>query len=112
MPMGFLGHLSLTARPLLTGMLMYVTLLISHQLMLTFLQLGPVFLTDWAHTDAFSLWSTVARFGAPPAMENGLINGKNTFNVTDTDIIGSRSEFIFETGTSYLLRVVNTATDG
>jgi FtsP/CotA-like multicopper oxidase with cupredoxin domain len=69
--------------------------------------LGPVFLSDWAHEDAFDLWDTVARLGGPPELENGLINGKNTFNGG-----GERSEFTFSEGTSYRLRLVNTAIDG
>lgn len=69
--------------------------------------LGPVFLSDWGHADAFDLWDTTAALGFPPTLENGLINGKNTF-----DNGGSRSEFFFSSGTSYRLKVVNTAVDG
>lgn len=74
---------------------------------LTFHKLGPVFLTDWGHTDAFDLWDQTAVHGAPPTLENGLINGKNTYNGG-----GSRSEFTFSAGSSYRLRLVNTAVDG
>lgn len=36
--------------------------------------LGLLFLSDWSHTSAFALWDS-ARAGAPPSLENGLVNG-------------------------------------
>lgn len=77
--------------------------------------LGLMFLTDWSHTEAFALWHTVKDAG-PPTMENGLINGTNTFDCsasTDTRCIGNGTkwETVFQTGKKYLFRVVNAGTD-
>lgn len=77
--------------------------------------LGVIHLQDWAHKTAFSLWDT-AKQGAPPTMENGLINGTNTYNCTSTDtctgIVGKKFETRFEAGKKYRIRLVNVATDG
>lgn len=43
-------------------------------------------------------------------MANGLINGKNVYNQSGT-IVGERYETTFESGTRYLLRLVNVAAD-
>lgn len=69
--------------------------------------LGPVLLTDWSHEDAFTIWDKVASKGLPPLLPTGLINGKNVWGFG-----GQRSEFIFKSGTSYRLRLINTAIDG
>lgn len=77
--------------------------------------LGVITLQDWAHQTAFSLWNT-AKQGAPPTMENGLINGTNTYNCTSTDtctgIVGKKFETRFQAGKKYRIRLVNVATDG
>ncbi|TPX12651.1 uncharacterized protein E0L32_000828 [Thyridium curvatum] len=78
--------------------------------------LGSVFLQDWPHTEAFALWYK-ARQGGPPVMENGLINGTNTFNCTgsaDKKCVGGGKKFEvnFEAGKKYRMSVVNVATDG
>lgn len=76
-----------------------------------------LFLNDWAHDTAFSLWYT-ARAGGPPALENALINGTNTYNCTllgdDTceGVLGSKYETVFEAGKKYRIRLINAATDG
>lgn len=79
--------------------------------------LGTLFLSDWSHTSAFTLWDTSAKAGAPPQLENGLINGTNTYSCTgSTDSAclgnGTRFETTFTSGAKYLLRLVNTAIDG
>jgi hypothetical protein len=79
--------------------------------------LGTLFLTDWSHTSAFTLWENSVKTGAPPQLENGLINGTNTYNCTgSTDSAclgnGTRFETTFTSGTKYLVRLVNTAIDG
>lgn len=79
--------------------------------------LGMLSLGDWHHKSAFELWS-VARQGAPPTMDGGLINGTNTYNCTAssdstcTGVLGQKHETVFEAGKKYRMRLVNVATDG
>jgi FtsP/CotA-like multicopper oxidase with cupredoxin domain len=77
--------------------------------------LGVLILQDWPHEPVFSLWDT-AKQGAPPTMENGLVNGTNTYNCTSTDtctgVVGKKYETLFESGKKYRFRVLNSATDG
>ncbi|KAK0667502.1 multicopper oxidase-domain-containing protein [Cercophora samala] len=78
--------------------------------------LGNLFLSDWGHTEAFHLWSTTARFGGPPALDTGLINGTNTWScptAPDSRCVdgGKKHELIFEEDTKYLIRLVNPAID-
>lgn len=68
--------------------------------------LGMLSLSDWSHTPAFALWDS-AKNGGPPTMENGLINGTNTFEGA-----GAKFETVFEAGKKYRFRVVNAAADG
>ena len=75
--------------------------------------LGTLLLSDWSHTSAFILWLQ----GGVPQLENGLINGANTYNCTgSTDSAclgnGTRFETTFTPGTKYLIRLVNTAIEG
>lgn len=72
--------------------------------------LGAMFLSDWSHTPIFSRWDS-ARQGLPPALDNGLINGTNIYNNSGT-ITGSRWETTVEAGTTYRLRLINSAVDG
>lgn len=67
---------------------------------------GVLFLQDWSHTEAFTLWDS-AKLGAPPTLETGLLNGTNTYNDG-----GSKYELVFEAGQKYRLRLVNVAIDG
>ncbi|KAH8878910.1 hypothetical protein GQ53DRAFT_673202, partial [Thozetella sp. PMI_491] len=69
--------------------------------------LGVLFLSDWGHSTAFEGWATKARTGAPPTLQNGLINGTNTYNGG-----GAKFETVFESGKKYLLRLINNAIDG
>ncbi|KAK4653770.1 hypothetical protein QC762_509860 [Podospora pseudocomata] len=80
--------------------------------------LGNLFLSDWGHTEAFHLWSTVAKGGRPPTLETGLINGTNTITpncnpATDARCVGqgAKHEIIFKENTTYLIRLVNPAVD-
>lgn len=68
--------------------------------------LGILSLSDWSHTPAFALWDS-AKNGGPPTMENGLVNGTNTYNGA-----GAKFETVFEAGKKYRFRVINVATDG
>lgn len=67
--------------------------------------LGPITLVDWSHTTADELYS-YAQTKGPPLLQNALINGVNTYGDG-----GARYETVFESGTRYLLRIVNTAID-
>ncbi|KAF2807959.1 laccase Lcc4 [Mytilinidion resinicola] len=66
---------------------------------------GAVVLSDWSHDTVDALY-TYAQVSGPPLMTTGLINGLNAYNGS-----GTRFEGTFESGTSYLLRVVNGAID-
>ncbi|KAM0724314.1 hypothetical protein Q7P37_000196 [Cladosporium fusiforme] len=67
--------------------------------------LGMLFLNDWSHQTVDELYATAETSG-PPTLENGLINGTNTY-----DSSGSRFETSVVDGESYLLRIVNGAAD-
>jgi len=75
-----------------------------------------LFLSDWSHSSVFERWDT-ARQGAPPTLENGVINGTNTYDCsTSSDAAcvggGKKFETVFEAGKKYRIRLVNTAMDG
>lgn len=77
--------------------------------------LGVLFLQDWGHESAFALWDT-ARLGAPPTLENTLMNGTNTFDCSDssdTNCVGGGEKFEvnFVHGTKYRLRLINVGID-
>lgn len=67
--------------------------------------LGSMFIQDWDHNTASSLYS-IAETQGPPPLANGLINGTNVFGDG-----GSRWETSVEAGTSYRLRLVNPSVD-
>ncbi|KAG9234870.1 putative laccase-2 [Amylocarpus encephaloides] len=78
--------------------------------------LGAMFLSDWSHIPAQQLWDS-AKLGGPPSLENGLINGTNTYDCstsTDPNCVGGgvKNVNIFESGKKYRLRLVNSAVDG
>jgi FtsP/CotA-like multicopper oxidase with cupredoxin domain len=78
--------------------------------------LGMLFLSDWSHTPVPQIWD-VAKLGGPPSLENGLINGTNTFdcsNTADVNCVGGGVKHVnvFESGKKYRMRLVNTAIDG
>jgi FtsP/CotA-like multicopper oxidase with cupredoxin domain len=66
--------------------------------------LGVLFLSDWTHRDVDLIYSMKERIPLSVQLENGLINGTNTYNDT-----GSRFQTIFSPGESYRLRLVNNA---
>ncbi|TGO59519.1 hypothetical protein BELL_1242g00020 [Botrytis elliptica] len=63
---------------------------------------------DWspvtAEVEAF------AALAAPPTLDNGLINGTNTYNNSDT-IVSSHFETTFKSDTRYRIRLMNTTAD-
>ncbi|KAK5129223.1 hypothetical protein LTR08_003747 [Meristemomyces frigidus] len=69
--------------------------------------LGSLFLNDWDHQTASTLYAAIGATG-PPTLQTGLINGTNTWlNGT----VGTRFATTFESGSSYLIRLVNGAVD-
>lgn len=66
---------------------------------------GIIFLNDWYHATADAQYLEAATSG-PPAAQNGLINGTNTYNDG-----GSRFSTTVTAGSSYRLRLVNGAMD-
>lgn len=73
--------------------------------------LGPLMLSDWSHETSDALY-THAQIVGPPQLANGLINGTNVFGEDGwANQTGSRFEVSVTSGTSYRLRLVNTAID-
>jgi FtsP/CotA-like multicopper oxidase with cupredoxin domain len=75
---------------------------------------GTIFLQDWSHKTVDSMYDDAqdAVGGGPRTMDNGLINGKNTWGVQGThNQTGERFELPvkFEPGKTYLLRLINGA---
>ncbi|TVY78421.1 Laccase-2 [Lachnellula suecica] len=66
---------------------------------------GHIFLNDWTHQTADEMYISAETSG-PPTLDNGLINGTNTY-----DDAGSRFEMDVTAGSSYRLRLVNGAID-
>lgn len=71
--------------------------------------LGAIVLTDWSHETADELFYYDKKNG-PPYLENGLINGMNIYNDGHRQV-GQRFTTRFQSGSSYRLRLVNTALD-
>ncbi|KAF2450100.1 multicopper oxidase [Karstenula rhodostoma CBS 690.94] len=67
--------------------------------------LGMLFLNDWDHQTVDELYITAESSG-PPTLDNGLINGTNTYGEG-----GFRYNVSFTSGTSYRMRLVNAAVD-
>lgn len=67
--------------------------------------LGMLFLNDWSHQTVDELYET-AQTSGPPTLDNGLLNGTNTF-----DDGGSRFETSVEEDSTSLIRLVNGAAD-
>jgi len=72
--------------------------------------LGSLFLNDWDERTADQLYE-LTDVGGPPTQQTGLINGTNTWTGSDNVTVGSRFSTTWESGSSYLLRVVNAAID-
>lgn len=85
------------------------------------IDLGPVFITDWFHTDYDEIVADTLRPGGNPrpAADNNLINGKMNFdcstkapgdNTKCTNNAGL-SRFKFTTGKTHRLRLINAGAD-
>jgi FtsP/CotA-like multicopper oxidase with cupredoxin domain len=72
---------------------------------------GILLLSDWSHQTADQLFVTTAEVSGPPTLDNGLINGTNTYTSSSNVTTGQRFTTSFKAGTSYRLRLVNTAVD-
>jgi FtsP/CotA-like multicopper oxidase with cupredoxin domain len=66
---------------------------------------GVIVLSDWSHETPDQL-AYYAETQGPPLQDNGLINGTNVWGS-----VGQRFTTQFEPGTSYRLRLINTAID-
>ncbi|RDL37517.1 uncharacterized protein BP5553_04950 [Venustampulla echinocandica] len=66
---------------------------------------GIMFLSDWTHQTADAM-SSIEETSGPPSLDNGLINGTNTYHGK-----GSRFEMTVTKGESYRIRLVNSAID-
>ncbi|KAI0573426.1 SufI multicopper oxidase [Pyrenophora tritici-repentis] len=67
--------------------------------------LGMLFLNDWDHQTVDELYLQAQQVG-PPELDNGLINGTNTYEGG-----GSRYKTTFTAGKTYRIRLVNAAVD-
>ncbi len=75
--------------------------------------LGPVFVTDWVHKDAFSLFQ-LELLGRPPTPDSNLLHGKGAYyccQSLDKQCTGPTNftEFKFTDGKTYKMSLVNTA---
>lgn len=75
---------------------------------------GTIFLNDWSHDPVDAMYDAAenALTGGPRTMDNGLINGMNTWGAEGTaNQTGQRFELPtkFEPGKTYLLRIINGA---
>lgn len=75
---------------------------------------GTIMLQDWSQDTVQSMYDAAqdAAAGGPQIMENGLINGKNTWGLDGTaDQTGERFQLgtRFEPGKTYLFRIINAA---
>jgi FtsP/CotA-like multicopper oxidase with cupredoxin domain len=81
---------------------------------------GPVLVQDFFHRSVWEIWEKTQRVLAvqQPEAENGLINGMNPYDCSDSDdaaCVGGatkRFETTFEKGKKYLFRVVGVQSDG
>jgi FtsP/CotA-like multicopper oxidase with cupredoxin domain len=68
---------------------------------------GAIVLTDWSHQTPDELFYYDVKHGSP-YLENGLINGMNVYN-SGHNQVGQRFTTQFQSGSSYRLRLINTA---
>lgn len=67
--------------------------------------MGIMFLNDWTHETADAIYSQAETSG-PPSLDNGLINGTNTYGT-----LGSRFNMTVSAGSTQRIRLVNGAID-
>ncbi|KAF2760204.1 multicopper oxidase [Pseudovirgaria hyperparasitica] len=74
--------------------------------------MGVITLQDWSHNTVDSMYAAAedSVAGGPRIMDNGLLNGKNTWGPDGTNNqTGKRFEMDFAPGRKHLIRLVNTA---
>ncbi|KAK8203046.1 laccase [Phyllosticta capitalensis] len=82
--------------------------------------LGPIMLSDWYHTDYYTLveqtMAPAAEHVPPPVSDNNIMNGMGTFDCSQTSLPCTANagvpKFKFQSGTSYRLRLINSGSDG
>ncbi|KAJ6089994.1 hypothetical protein N7467_005210 [Penicillium canescens] len=70
---------------------------------------GNLFLTDWSHQTVDELYSHAQTVG-PPILDTGLLNGTNVYG-NGSAATGERFTMKVDKGSSYRLRIVNSAVD-
>ena len=87
------------------------------------IDVGPVFLSDWYHTDYFSIVEQVMAPSAtappaPPKSDNNLINGKMNYDCSlatadqTCTLNAGISKFKFQSGKKHRLRLINGGAEG
>ena len=84
------------------------------------IDLGPIMLSDWYHTEYFKIVEQVMGVGQPPpSSDNNLINGKMNYNcslITDPSVHCTNnaglSKFKFHSGKKHRLRLINSGAEG
>ncbi|MCJ1377952.1 hypothetical protein MMC17_001048 [Xylographa soralifera] len=83
------------------------------------IDLGPILLSDYYHTEYFDIVKEVmAPYAGPPSSDNNLINGKMNFDCSEPSTGGNctsnagLSKFRFQTGKTHRLRLINAGADG
>lgn len=88
------------------------------------IDIGAVMLSDWYHEDYFTLVEGVVGNGSSgvpvvtaPLSDNNLINGKMDYTCSTADSTpctddAGISKFIFTTGKTHRLRLINTGAEG
>lgn len=82
------------------------------------IDLGPIMIGDWYHTDYETLVNQTMNAGPnpPPFSNNNLINGKNNYPCANTTAPctpnAGISKFQFQSGKKHLLRLINPSAEG
>lgn len=82
------------------------------------IDMGPIILSDWYHTDYEILVNQTMNAGPnpPPFSNNNLIQGKNNYPCANTTAPctpnAGLSKFKFQSGKKHLLRLINTSAEG
>ncbi|KAJ5825711.1 hypothetical protein N7474_002849 [Penicillium riverlandense] len=71
--------------------------------------LGVVFLSDWAHQTIDEMYQRQLETYGTPQMEGGLLNGMNVWVQPDGTTVGRRFETLLKPGKKYRIRLINTA---
>ncbi|KAL6869800.1 hypothetical protein ACO1O0_001131 [Amphichorda felina] len=83
------------------------------------IDLGTFMITEWFHDSVFHIWEVLQKKVAliQPKAENGLINGMNTYDCSESDDpaclgTGKRAETTFQKGKKHRMRIVGSQADG